>query len=184
MITESYIPRSKIEPVQIHFIHDNGGRPFRAVISSLGLAVGSRTEKSGGRYVGYVLTLTSFDGIWIGHDPTSAQHGNSILVRERMHRYVYIGSEVYRFETIDEIVDYVSPVGNSDVPYPVAYGKKNVYFMLEKRVVPRDKLETPITVDGADDIYGEFYGHVGTRGPLEKISDRMQSVEMIAKRNT
>ena len=63
--------------------------------------------------------------------------GNSILLKISKNKYVFIGSEVYEFNTdYDTIIKYYSPVGNNDVPYPFAYGNKNIYFMLHKKFVP------------------------------------------------
>lgn len=62
-------------------------------------------------------------------------HGNSILVDTSNNKYTYIGSEIYEFETKDEIIDYFSPIGNSDVPYPFAVGTTYTYLMLEKKCI-------------------------------------------------
>ena len=71
--------------------------------------------------------------------------GNSILINTTKNKYVYIGSEIYDFETDDEIVDYYSPIGNSDVPYPFAIGTKYTYLMLDHvkilNTYVRNKLE-------------------------------------------
>ena len=86
-------------------------------------------------------------------------HGNSILIQETKNRYVSVGWYVSRFETDDEITDYISPVGNSDVPYPVAYSNKFVFFMLDNVYVKKEQLQTPALPINAENIYGEFYGH-------------------------
>ena len=56
--------------------------------------------------------------------------GNTILIQANEHDYVFIESCIYTF-TIksDQIYQFISPVGKDDVPYPVAYGKKYVYFL-------------------------------------------------------
>ena len=50
--------------------------------------------------------------------------GNSILVHISENKYVYIGSSIYSFESQAKIIRYISPVGNSDVPYPYAIDEK------------------------------------------------------------
>lgn len=78
-------------------------------------------------------------------DEYKREDGNSILINTSDNKYVYIGSEIYDFETDDEIVDYYSPIGNSDVPYPFAIGLKYTYLMLEHKKIlntfVRNKLE-------------------------------------------
>jgi len=89
--------------------------------------------------------------------------------------YVFIGDCIYIFEPPenDEIVDYHSMIGSSDVPYPVAVGKKYLYFMLDMKYVPRtaikeaEWLHDPGAVDKESDgprweeaycwFYTEFY---------------------------
>ena len=62
--------------------------------------------------------------------------GNTILLQLTKNRYSYIEGSVYEFSTNDEIVKYFSLIGRNDVPYPVALGKKNVYFMLDEFYKP------------------------------------------------
>lgn len=56
--------------------------------------------------------------------------GNTILLLLKKNNYVLIdGNGLTNFTTDnDEIKQYYSFVGNSDVPYPMAIGNKNYYF--------------------------------------------------------
>jgi len=56
--------------------------------------------------------------------------GNSILLQISTNRYAFIGESVYEFETPDLIEEYYSMIGGNDVPYPIAVGSKNVYFLI------------------------------------------------------
>ncbi|AGF84841.1 hypothetical protein QJ854_gp941 [Moumouvirus goulette] len=105
-----------------------------------------------------VVKIDKFIGYWYGYDSSINQmHGNTILIKITTNQYMYIGPEIYEFETHnDEIIDYVSPVGNSDVPYPVAYGKKFVYFMDDKKKVKKSFFELDICPANAEDIFVEF----------------------------
>ncbi len=76
-------------------------------------------------------------------------------------RYIYIGSEIYEFDTDDEIVAYHSKIGNSDVPYPVALGKTNAYFLLDAKYVPRSEFREDIDWE---DAYKDYY-----HGPREVV---------------
>ena len=52
--------------------------------------------------------------------------------------YIYIGMEIYSFKAKSEIIEYVSPVGNSDVPYPYAVDKDGrIYLMIENVILER-----------------------------------------------
>lgn len=69
--------------------------------------------------------MTEFSG---GHGPTF--DGNSILLKIDIHNYVFIGEKIYSFTTNHEIVEFISPVGNNDVPYPYAIDTSNNYYFL------------------------------------------------------
>jgi hypothetical protein len=107
--------------------------------------------------------------------------GNSILLKISSNRYVFIGSEVYEFSTDnDNITKYYSPVGNNDVPYPFAYGDKNIYFMLDRKFVSYNK--API-LNNRDitDAYSHYYGLFGYE-KLNKYSKNMKNIKIIHDR--
>jgi hypothetical protein len=97
--------------------------------------------------------------------PKGKYKGNSILLFIRPRHYLYIGNEIYSFETKDNemISSYFSPVGNSEVPYPYAVGEHHTYFMLDKEMVPNNHL------DEKKDRYAQFYGYIdtGKKGAIE-----------------
>lgn len=123
-------------------IHDNGGRPFLVKVSNNNVEIYQEEMDSDGNW-NYTKLIKKYKPLktFIGKsllNPTTEFSGgygkefdgNSILLKIGTDRYVYIGSIIYEFSTDgDEIVKYYSPVGNNDVPYPFAYGKKNVYLM-------------------------------------------------------
>lgn len=112
----------------------------------------------------------SFDykQVWVGLDPTETQKksiwksifgtgwwhgGNSVLLQVAENRYISIGWDVYEFTTHvdDDIMDYVSVMGNSAVPYPYAVGKINTYLTMEKVSIPNHM------VPNGMDPYNIFY---------------------------
>lgn len=105
--------------------------------------------------------------------------GNSILLQIEANKYVHIGSDVYEFKTNDNINEYYSPVGNNDVPYPIALGSKNIYFMLDKTFVPNDNFKD-LTKKNKIDAYAYYYGHLGNE-KLSNYSEKMKSIKMIEK---
>jgi hypothetical protein len=81
------------------------------------------------------------------------QPGNSLLIQTGNNKYIYVGTEIYSFETNEEIKRYYSPVGHTFVPYPYAVGENFSYFMLDKKTLPNELL------DLKEDEYAQFYGH-------------------------
>jgi hypothetical protein len=86
--------------------------------------------------------------------------GNSILLNLSKNKYVYIGESIYSFETKnDKILEYHSPVGNSDVPYPVAVGEKYVYFLIKNCYLQKIEFEDfPKKYRWDDHAYSKLYG--------------------------
>ena len=174
--TNSYIPKNKLSSRnKEYFIHDNGGRPFKVIANNQGISIYGiciNTDTDSPAYPKLIKHITNFLGYWSGFDSSPyLMHGNSILIQLTKRKYICIGWDIYSFETDSEILDYVSPVGNSDVPYPVAYDKDNIYFMNEKVFSKANKFKTVPNVANAEDIYGEFYKTI----PHSKPSDKTES---------
>ena len=187
---------------EIYFIMDNGGRPFQVVI--LGNKV-SVYEQQNWRdqydtiqdYTKLIKTFSNVKKVFIGKDRKLGRKfdGNSILLRLSKNKYVYIGAQIYEFFTKDDtIVAYFSTVGNSGVPYPVALGEKNVYFMLEPTTQPTSRRKAayiggglvprsvfPLNTDW-EDAYMLFYGHEGIE-PLKKYAKKFYKLKIIQKRH-
>ena len=55
---------------------------------------------------------------------------------------MFIGTCAYIFQTEDKIIKYTSNVGNDQVPYPVSYGEKNLYYMIDRyQLIPYDSIQ-------------------------------------------
>jgi hypothetical protein len=89
-----------------------------------------------------------------GYAKKGTGKGNTILLEVLPNEYVYIGNEIKAFQTKqdDMIIKYISPIGNSDVPYPYAIGKKFTYLILENKYIPNE------LVDLTRDVYSQYYG--------------------------
>ena len=173
----------------IYFTHDNGGRPFKVVISGKKVSVYEQPNwkdwqsETGKEYTKLIKAFPKVKKIFIGKDTQlgSDFDGNSILLQLTSNKYVFIGGWIHEFVTPDDtIIAYYSKVGNSDVPYPVALGDKNAYFMLdlwEKGVVPRDVF--PPNTDW-EDAYMLFYGHKGDEA-LVDYGKKFDKVKVIQK---
>jgi len=140
-----------------YYTHDNGGRPFRVDI----------TEKYVKVYIGeqdepYVLikTYVNLSQIFVGRSPKNAMtefsggygplfDGNSILIGNNIdgvRTYVHIGCNIFSFTPYAKIVEYVSPIGNNDVPYPYAIDELGNYYLMIEDVI----LLKPVLVDEKD----------------------------------
>jgi hypothetical protein len=155
--TETYILKNSVTTEQSYIIHDNGGRPFKVVVNTEGIFVYRHDNEE---YTNLLHHIVDYTGYWSGFDSSAYEmHGNSLLININNIEYIHIGYKIYKFTAKDTIIDFISPVGNSDVPYPVAYGTEYVYFMLDYKCIKiSDLYMTPI-VANAENMYMEFYGH-------------------------
>ncbi len=74
--------------------------------------------------------MTEFSG---GHGAWAT--GNTILLWIKDDQYVYIGERIFRFKSLSKIVKYLSPVGNSSVPYPYAIDDEGRYYLIIENTV-------------------------------------------------
>jgi hypothetical protein len=149
--------------------HQNGGRAFAVNYDEESGFVDVMKNKYG-RY-------SKVKKVWTGD---KQDDNSSVLVEFPHKKYMFIGTEIYEFETDEFITNYYSRIGNSDVPYPVALSEKYVYFMLEKKHVNRK--EFPKNTDWAD-CYRFYYdnkdnlsikGFKNLKNIEENISERIR----------
>ena len=166
--------------VRIYETHDNGGRPFAVHVTDDRIDV---FALHGPNRDAPVYTFVHYSDVFVYNEGAGTE-GNSILIEEVPRRYVHVGAEVFRFWTDDEITQYASPIGNSDVPYPVAYGNRNVYFVLDRCFVPRRVLGDRVEASQAMEHYGDFYARRDRAKLLGEESgiERMVRTETIAER--
>ena len=126
-----------------YLIFDNGGRPYKVHIKGKGLDIFTYDDSVEDiNYDDYPILIKSYrnlkkifvpKGIDDRGNPWSGGRGNTILAQISGNRYLFIGPWIYEFETKKEkILEYHSQVGNSAVPYPLAVGENNVYFLIAK----------------------------------------------------
>ena len=186
--------------VKKYQIHDNFARPFEVSVdgNTVSIVKGKYNESKDEYDYNKEVKVYTVDNIWIGKSsgPPHADHskaqaklfvGNSILLQIAKKRYVYIGDSIYEFDMEDEVEKYFSLIGNNDVPYPVLRGSKNVYFMLDRKYVPRDEFPDLYTDKEWENAYSTFYGvwdpiqHV-PQGSFSKMAKKMKHIKTIAKR--
>lgn len=163
-----------------YFTHYNGGRPYLVYIYGANnkevniykfddnkYEADNNTYGNKERYVSFVKKYSASD-VMIGKSPKNKMtifsggygpkfDGNTILLylgkTGNKHKYVFIMDKVEEFTTDYKINTFVSPVGNSDVPYPFAFDENNkVYLLLnhvvitnENRIITQQDEEVPYT---------------------------------------
>ncbi len=129
-----------------YLIHDNGGRPFRVEVNPsenmVNVFINYKFDEYEKKFNKKVFS-SKYQKIWIGKSPEtemtlfSGGHGskfdgNTILLEKSNNSCVFIGDNIFSFKTKGPITEYVSPVGNNDVPYPYAIDQTGtVYLMIE-----------------------------------------------------
>jgi len=204
--TKSFIKREDLNDDKAveYLIHDNGRRPYKVSAFKYAIFVyeyytnnychhKSTVDCEYGYEVCYIfkneplLTIDKYIGFWPGMDTHIYSDffgtcGNSILIQETKKSYISIGLIITRFKTDEKILDYISPVENSDVPYPVAYSDKYVYFMLDDVYIKKDQLKTIATPFYAVDMYGEFYGHIHPENKKNLVKIKMKNFKILKER--
>ncbi len=142
---------------------------------------------------GEVIYSTNYKNVFVGDNEnrlkdyvkkgTTFSKGNSVLAELAAGRYVFVGEQIYEFHLAagDVIEAYHSPIGNNDVPYPVAVGAKYLYFLLmgDHVYVPRELF------DLKGDLYWQFYemaSDAKSSGKEVFVKPKKFAVKMIRKR--
>lgn len=184
---------------KFYYTHDNGARPFCVYINKAYVDIYKILDKfiidfdtiiSRAFYSQKIASLNPlkvFIGISSGakycdHTNSNANikffTGNSILVQIAKFKYIYIGSEVYEFDTKDDhILKYYSAVGNNDVPYPVSEGNKYIYFMqngcfrIEKAKFPKNVI--------FEDAYSYYYNNYLNKVTSKAIKNKAKDIQKL-----
>jgi hypothetical protein len=141
---------------QTYYTHNNGSRSFKVNISTECVKVVRGIADATNNYEEYypeqaefIRTFRNLNHIFIGHSPKIPMtefsggygdlfNGNSILIglfKERVQTYIHIGCSIFSFTPYAEIIEYVSPVGNNDVPYPYAVDSLGNYYLMIEYVI-------------------------------------------------
>ncbi len=192
------VTRSAVRQQKGYFVHDNGGRPFKVVID--GKKVTVYGEKEGELMV--VAEFRKVKKIFVGKSipgddfDAARQRGtfkvkegiNTFLLHLKGRRYAFIGPWIYEFDVTkdDRVEKYFSMIGRNDVPYPVALGEKNVYFLISKGhygYLPRTYFSGfPGTYRWGIDAYQRLWGMGDHDEGLAKKTKRIPNIKVIQKR--
>lgn len=157
--TNSYFTQKQLDDNKIShsfYTHDNGGQPFKITIENGNIIISKNMyDKSDDIKL---IELKNYVGIWIGYDATEYEfHGNSVLIKLNDDEYMFVGDTIYKFKTSEEITEYISYIGNNDVPYPIAYSKNFIYHMLNHQYIDKKYINIIPNIKNAEDIVINFY---------------------------
>ncbi len=158
----------------IYYIHDNYNRPFKVEISKHKISdlsqieIYKKTSGSDNSYETTPILIFESDQVFVGRSPKIPMtefsggygpkfEGNTILIHLEDNEYVFIGQEIYSFESIAPITEYVSPVGNNDVPYPWAIDSAGNYYLLIEDVILINSKNTTSQIENSNDPYDYYY---------------------------
>ena len=185
-----------------YLTHDNGGRAFRVCYNGQSFwAFKKRGPGLDASADAVAVKPTRYARVFVGRSPLNAMtkfsgghgprfDGNSMLFElpratasgasgaSGARRYVFVGTCVLAFGTRSPIVSFVSPVGNSDVPYPYAVDRSGVVYLLIEGVtlMPAGKDKgAPVY---AEDPYGYYYRHGLLTPDLGRVGSDSRPVEV------
>lgn len=167
---KSYTKKLIIKSPQTFYIHDNGGRPFKITIKDKTVTIykfiepeSTQSNNDTAKYTEKPILTYKVQNYFIGISPKCKMtlfsggygpkfDGNSILLHINDNNYIYIGEKIYSFTSNAKIVKYISPVGNSDVPYPYAIDSENRVYLIVENVILGE-----YNSDKYDDPYSQYY---------------------------
>jgi len=109
-------------------------------------------------YTKLVKKIKNIKKVFIGFDPKRKKGSNSVLLELKDNNYIFIGLEIYKFKTQDKIIKYYSPIGINGYVYAVGIGKKNIYYLIEKMYISRNKFPTYTKFNNGLKLYAYIYG--------------------------
>ena len=128
------IKKTLSSKTKTYFIHDNGGIPFIVYVSGNNVRIFSNQidkfyidrnlldanyKKNKWSYVKLIATYNA-QKVFIGRSQKSKFDGNTILLQMTKEKYIIIANTISQFITKTQIIKYMSPIENNDVPYPYA----------------------------------------------------------------
>jgi len=157
------------DQTNFYMIHDNMDRPFKISVYPNKIDIYRHPPYDGtdsdfdeddtDQYTELVGSINDYIEVFIGEDSDPENLGNTILIHtaqsDESNQYTMIDGEIFTFRIKDTILELKSPVGNSDVPYPYAVGKKNVYVLWNKKYFPKKYWNPNEDPDNVDDKYQE-----------------------------
>lgn len=132
-----------------YYTHWNGSKPFEVVVYGNDVFI---YKKENAKSYPDICThiLRNNKKIFVGKSPHTSitemsggygdqYDGNTILINTHGNHYTILAyPSIYEFSSICDIVEYISEMGNSDVPYPIAHDALgNLYEFCDNVILPK-----------------------------------------------
>jgi hypothetical protein len=135
-----------------YYTEDNGNAKYKVIIGEKNIYV-----FFGPDYTNLVYQIKNLKNIFIGKNTKKYSiydklyTGSSILIEIKKNDYIFIGTKIMNFKTVEPIIEFHSIMGNSSVVYPFALTKSYAYVILENVYLERNF--------GDKDPYEIFYNN-------------------------
>ena len=159
---------------QIYTILDNGGEPFKVIVdykkNHLQVFSYNNLDNIDNILYDKLVFETDFIDIFIGQHPKNLKiysedfdktfEGNSILAEIDDKTYIFIGMNIFKFNSLSKINYYLSIVGPSCVPYPYAIDDNNNFYLMIENIIMILENDTFEYIKETGDPYMFYYKHV------------------------
>jgi len=143
--------------------HDNGNRPFVVHMDSA-----KRT------FIYKQVDYLVLDVKKIFKGQLNSSCLLQLTKRKKGYNYYFVGIETFSFKTSEKIINYVAPIGNSNVPYPYAESKNYYYMLLDRVYFKKSNLD--IDMENSDyDLYNYYWKNEELLKP--KKLDKLKIIE-------
>jgi hypothetical protein len=135
---------------KVYKIHVNGSIPY-TVEDSPSQKTATITAADG------KITTVKYKNLWPSTKKSQQfgdwEPGNTVLLQKNDGTLLSVYHELVEFKLLagDSPVEYMSPIGNNDVPYPYLVGANNTYLLNDFVAVPNSAL------DLTKDVYEQYY---------------------------
>lgn len=157
-----------------YYTHNNGSRPFKVIIQLNKIEIYNETSDKH-IYSNIPDHIFNYINIFIGKCPIAGLNkeyaeksdGNSILINSGKNEYIFIGYKIFSFISLTEIISFISPVRNSNVPYPYAIDSDgNTYLLIEEVILINDGKQII-----QDDPYHYYYKYRSITNYVQTIDN-------------
>lgn len=127
-----------------YYTLDNGSKKYKVIISDKNIYIFPINLDYIFEWISVKRQQSQNKQIFIGKNTKKYSvydglfSGSSILVKMKKNSYIYIGTKIIEFNTLEPIVEFHSIMGNSSVVYPFALTNNYAYLMLKNVFLKRD----------------------------------------------
>jgi hypothetical protein len=127
-----------------YYTLDNGSKKYKVIISDKNIYIFPNNLDYISDWISIKRQQSQNKQIFIGKNTKKYSvydglfSGSSILVEIKKNSYIFIGTKVIEFNTLEPIIEFHSIMSNSSVVYPFALTNNYAYLMLNNIYLKRD----------------------------------------------